>query len=194
MKNKLNSKKTIWISVVTITFIAIIVLCYIPFIQMKNMDVSRNVGFYFDNSFQDKLQEHLERLRIYPICWFIHKGDVYPDIPLLDQDSIPQIMTIKFNWNNSVTISEGDHKHDIHVNKVLIEPKLYPFSDNDYPFKHHETDDSLFFFFFIIDNSKNEIDIYRQKSSMPYKGRRVGFRIVIDGKVYVTEGKERFNY
>ncbi len=194
MKNKLNSKKTIWISVVTITFIAIIVLCYIPFIQMKNMDVSRNVGFYFDNSFQDKLQEHLERLRIYPICWFIHKGDVYPDIPLLDQDSIPQIMTIKFNWNNSVTISEGDHKHDIHVNKVLIEPKLYPFSDNDYPFKHHETDDSLFVGIFMIDNSKNEIDIYRQKSSMPYKGRRVGFRIVIDGKVYVTEGKERFNY
>ncbi len=194
MKNKLNSKKTIWISVVTITFIAIIVLCYIPFIQMKNMDVSRNVGFYFDNSFQDKLQEHLERLRIYPICWFIHKGDVYPDIPLLDQDSIPQIMTIKFNWNNSVTISEGGHKHDIHVNKVLIEPKLYPFSDNDYPFKHHETDDSLFVGIFMIDNSKNEIDIYRQKSSMPYKGRRVGFRIVIDGKVYVTEGKERFNY
>ena len=194
MKNKLNSKKTIWISVVTITFIAIIVLCYIPFIQMKDMDVSRNVGFYFDNSFQDKLQEHLERLRIYPICWFIHKGDVYPDIPLLDQDSIPQIMTIKFNWNNSVTISEGDHKHDIHVNKVLIEPKLYPFSDNDYPFKHHETDDSLFVGIFMIDNSKNEIDIYRQKSSMPYKGRRVGFRIVIDGKVYVTEGKERFNY
>ena len=194
MKNKLNSKKTIWISVVTITFIAIILLCYIPFIQMKDMDVSRNVGFYFDNSFQDKLQEHLERLRIYPICWFIHKGDVYPDIPLLDQDSIPQIMTIKFNWNNSVTISEGDHKHDIHVNKVLIEPKLYPFSDNDYPFKHHETDDSLFVGIFMIDNSKNEIDIYRQKSSMPYKGRRVGFRIVIDGKVYVTEGKERFNY
>ncbi len=192
--NKLKSKKIIWISVVTITFIAIILLCYIPFIQMKDMDVSRNVGFYFDNSFQDKLQEHLERLRIYPICWFIHKGDVYPDIPLLDQDSIPQIMTIKFNWNNSVTISEGDHKHDIHVNKVLIEPKLYPFSDNDYPFKHHETYDSLFVGIFMIDNSKNEIDIYRQKSSMPYKGRRVGFRIVIDGKVYVTEGKERFNY
>ena len=192
--NKLKSKKIIWISVVTITFIAIILLCYIPFIQMKDMDVSRNVGFYFDNSFQDKLQEHLERLRIYPICWFIHKGDVYPDSPLLDQDSIPQIMTIKFNWNNSVTISEGDHKHDIHVNKVLIEPKLYPFSDNDYPFKHHETYDSLFVGIFMIDNSKNEIDIYRQKSSMPYKGRRVGFRIVIDGKVYVTEGKERFNY
>ena len=192
--NKLKSKKIIWISVVTITFIAIILLCYIPFIQMKDMDVSRNVGFYFDNSFQDKLQEHLERLRIYPICWFIHKGDVYPDIPLLDQDSIPQIMTIKFNWNNSVTISEGDHKHDIHVNKVLIEPKLYPFSDNDYPFKHHETYDSLFVGIFMIDNSKNEIDIYRQKSSMPYKGRRVGFRIVFDGKVYVTEGKERFNY
>ena len=192
--NKLKSKKIIWISVVTITFIAIILLCYIPFIQMKDMDVSRNVGFYFDNSFQDKLQEHLERLRIYPICWFIHKGDVYPDIPLLDQDSIPQIMTIKFNWNNSVTISEGDHKHDIHVNKVLIEPKLYPFSYNDYPFKHHETYDSLFVGIFMIDNSKNEIDIYRQKSSMPYKGRRVGFRIVIDGKVYVTEGKERFNY
>ena len=194
MIRKIKYKGMIWATVSIIAIIVIIILCYIPFIQMKDMDVSRNVGFYFDNSFQDKLQEHLERLRIYPICWFIHKGDVYPDIPLLDQDSIPQIMTIKFNWNNSVTISEGDHKHDIHVNKVLIEPKLYPFSDNDYPFKHHETDDSLFVGIFMIDNSKNEIDIYRQKSSMPYKGRRVGFRIVIDGKVYVTEEKERFNY
>ncbi len=193
--NKLKSKKIIWISVVTITFIAIILLCYIPFIQMKDMDVSRNVGFYFDNSFHDKLQEHLERLRIYPSCWFIHKGDIYSDIPFLYNDTIhTHKMDIKFNWDNSVTISEGDHKHDIHVNKVLIEPKLYPFSDNDYPFKHHETYDSLFVGIFMIDNSKNEIDIYRQKSSMPYKGRRVGFRIVIDGKVYVTEGKERFNY
>ncbi|MEE3384078.1 MAG: hypothetical protein VZR36_03220 [Prevotella sp.] len=162
---------------------------------MKDMDVSRNVGFYFDNSFHDKLQEHLERLRIYPSCWFIHKGDIYSDIPFLYNDTIhTHKMDIKFNWDNSVTISEGDHKHDIHVNKVLIEPKLYPFSDNDYPFKHHETYDSLFVGIFMIDNSKNEIDIYRQKSSMPYKGRRVGFRIVIDGKVYVTEGKERFNY
>lgn len=194
MKNKLNSKKTIWISVVTITFIAIIVLCYMPFIQTNDIDAESYLGSHFDNTFHDKILEQKTRLQLYPLCWFIHKGDVYPDIPLLDQDSIPQIMTIKFNWNNSVTISEGDHKHDIHVNKVLIEPKLYPFSDNDYPFKHHETDDSLFVGIFMIDNSKNEIDIYRQKSSMPYKGRRVGFRIVIDGKVYVTEGKERFNY
>ena len=103
-------------------------------------------------------------------------------------------MDIRFNWDNSVTISEGTNKFDLHVNRIWIEPMLYPFSDNDYPFKHHETYDSLFVGIFMIDNSKNEIDIYRQKSSMPYKGRRVGFRIVIDGKVYVTEGKERFNY
>ena len=192
---KFGLKKKKWMAVVTIALTAVFVFCYWPFVQMKDFVTEKYKRSILDETYHDNTEDFFDFIEIYPLCWFIHKGDTYSDIPFLYNDTIHKHkMDIKFNWDNSVTISEGDHKHDIHVNKVLIEPKLYPFSDNDYPFKHHETYDSLFVGIFMIDNSKNEIDIYRQKSSMPYKGRRVGFRIVIDGKVYVTEGKERFNY
>ena len=82
----------------------------------------------------------------------------------------------------------------MYVKKVVIRPQLFPFSDDEYPYRLHETEDSLFSVVSMYDEKNNEIDIYRQNKSMPYKGKRVGFRIKIDGKVLVTGAKERFDY
>ena len=46
----------------------------------------------------------------------------------------------------------------------------------------------------MYDDKNNEIDILRQKRKKPLGGKRVGFRIIIDGKVFVTGAKERFHY
>lgn len=184
-----------WLPFVATISIAIIVLCYWPFVQIKDIDAEEFLRTHIDNSLDGKTRELLTRLELYKSCWFIHKGNLYSDIPFIDNDSIHKHkMDIKFNWDNSVTISENTSKYNLHVSRVLIAPLLFPFSDIDYPLKHHDNRDSLFVGIYMSDGKKNEIAIYRQKSSMPYGGRRVGFRIKINGKAYLTGGKEPFHY
>lgn len=191
---RIDSKKKVLLGIAAATLIVISVLCYWPFVQMDNIDAEAYWGNHFDDSMHDRIQVQLTRFQLYPNCWFIHKGDMFTDIPLLDKNGIQYKMNIKFNWDNSVTISKATTIYNLHVNRIEIRPQLYPFSDDDYPYKLHETEDSLFSVVAMYDEKKNEIDIYRQKKTMPYNGKRIGFRLKIDGKVLVTGAKERFDY
>lgn len=193
MKRK-KTRRIMWTVISGIVITISFILFYWPFVQVQNIDVEENIGGYLDDSWHDTKMRLRLRLKLYPLCWFIHKGDVYSDIPLLDKDSIPRKMTIKFNWDNSVIISDSIHEYCLHVKKVEIAPELCPFADDTFPFRYHETDDSLFVGIFMFDDKNSELDIYRQNRKKPYKGKRVGFRVNINGNVYVTEGKERFNY
>ena len=176
---KTNFKKIVLIIALSIILIVLGGGCYWPFIQFKNINVAWSVG-RSNGSMHDKTLEFITRIQQYPSCWFIHKGDKYTNIPLLENDTIPvRKVDIRFNWDNSITITEGINRFDLHVNKVEIWPELFPFSDNDYPLKMHENDDSLFAGILMSDNNNSDIVIYRQKSAMPYKGKRVGFRINI---------------
>lgn len=191
---KNNLRRSAWLIAFATVLITISILCYLPFVQLKNIDVVENLGCHLDNSIHDRILGFKTRIQLYPYCWFIHKGDTYTDIPLLDLDSVPHKRSIKINWDNSITISEGSFKYDLHVRKVVISPQLFPFSDDDYPYKLHDTEDSLFSVVAMYDEKNNEIDIYRQKKFMPYKGKRVGLRLKINGKVLVTGARERFDY
>lgn len=194
MSNKKNNIKILLMGGIAMTIIVLGIMCYLPFVQLKNIDVVENLGCHLDAFTHDKILGFKTRIQLYPYCWFIHKGDSYTDIPLLDLDSVSYRRSIKINWDNSITISDDSFKYVLHVRKVVISPQLFPFSDDDYPYKLHETEDSLFSVVAMYDEKNNEIDIYRQKESMPYKGKRVGFRLKINGKVLVTGTKEMFDY
>lgn len=192
---KFGLKKKKWMAVVTIALTAVFVFCYWPFVQMKDFVTEKYKRSILDETYHDNTEDFFDFIEIYPLCWFIHKGDTYSDIPFLYNDTIHKHkMDIKFNWDNSVTINDGINKFDLHVKRIWIEPMLYPLSVHDYPLKPHKTEDSLFVGIFMYDDKNNEIDILRQKRKKPLGGKRVGFRIIIDGKVFVTGAKERFHY
>ena len=159
---------------------------------MENIDTEAYWGNHFDDSMHDRIQVQMTRFQLYPNCWFIHKGDLYTDIPFYDKNNVQQKMNIKFNWNNSITISKGTSSFDIHVNRIDIKTKMFPYQE--YVFEKHETEDSLFVGIYMYDKKKNEIAVYRQKSMMPYGGKRVGFHIKVDGEVFETGTKEWFDY
>ncbi len=192
--SKKRGAKIILMGGLSVTIITLGIMCYLPFVQLKDIDVFDYFGSHLDNSTHDKILEFKTRVELYAHCWFIHKGDTYTDIPFLDLDSVLFRRSITFNWDNSVTIKGDSSKYDLHVKKVVIIPKHFPISDDDYPFKLHETEDSLFSVVAMYDNKNNEICICRQKKSMPYKGKRVGFHLKIDGKVLSTGTKEIFEY
>ena len=195
-------KKNIFKKIVLKIALSIILIvigggCYWPFVQMKDIDAEAYWGNRFDDSIHDRIQVQLTRFQLYPTCWFIHKGDSYTDVLLHDNYNVQQKMDIKFNWDNSITISKGTDKFAFHVSRIEIRKELFPYPynyDDYYPIKQHETDDSLYVGIFMYDNKKNEIAIYRQKRTMPYKGKRVGFCINIDGRVLLTGKESLFDY
>ena len=203
MKKKFLRMK-IWAAVLCVVLTTSFVLFYWPFVRIKDICVDENWGSRFDGSMYETILRFHTCVQLYPNCWFIHKGDVYSEIPLLYGNSAPDTVDIRFNWDNSITVSKDAYRYDLHVDSVVLKPELYPFkpklypdvydSDDYYPLKYHETDDSLFAEVFFDDKYKNEITIYRQKSMIPYGGRRVGFFIRIDGKECLTGKESPFDY
>jgi len=203
MKKKYLRMK-IWAAVLCVVLTTSFVLFYWPFVRIKDICVDENWGSRFDGSMYETILRFHTCVQLYPNCWFIHKGYVYSEIPLLYGNSAPDTVDIRFNWDNSITVSKDAYRYDLHVDSVVLKPELYPFkpklypdvydSDDYYPLKYHETDDSLFAGVFFYDKYKNEITIYRQKSMIPYGGRRVGFFIRIDGKECLTGKESPFDY
>ena len=190
MKTTRHAK--ILLLVASIFFIAVCLLCYLPFVQLRDIDLSEYFSGHFDIDTHDKIFGLKVRIQRYPCCWFIHKRDTYTDIPFHGEDSIQRNMNIKFNWDNTITISEGAYKYNINVDKVKITPEMYH-PANEFSLIP-ETDDSIFVGILFLDNKKNGLEVLRQKKRLPYGGRRVAFRFVKDEKVYSTGTNSLFNY
>ncbi len=203
MKRK-NVRRIIWTAISVIVLTVSFILFYWPFVQVNDIDAEEYLGGRLDDSWYDRKLELRLRLELYPLSRFIHKGDVYADIPLLYGNCDMRKMTIKFNWDNSITISERKNIYTLHITRVVIGPNLFPLkpklypdvydSDDYYPLKHHETDDSLLVGVFMYDKNDNGIGIYRQKSMKPFGGRRNGFFIKIKGKEGFTGKESPFDY
>ncbi len=191
MKTK-GFKKILLLGVAVTMSIIIAVLAYWPFVQMEDVDVEAYWGNHFDESMHDRIQVQLTRIQLYPLYWFIHKGDKYSNISMHDERNISQKMDITFNWDNSVTISQGEYKYDLYVDRIEILEKMFPY--HEYVFEQHENEDSLFIGICMYDKKNNEIAVFRQKSMMPYEGRRVAFAVNINGAVLETGNKSRFDY
>jgi len=189
---KASRLKKILLLVASIFFIAVCLLCYMPFVQLKDIDIEEYIGAHLNNSTDDKLFGLKTRIKLYQLSSFIHKGDTYTDIPFNDEERIQRIMNIRFNWNNTITISEGTYKYDINVDKIEIEPEMYHPADTFSLIP--ETDDSIFVGILFLDNKKNGIEVLRQKKTLPYGGKRTAFRLIKDEKVYSTGKRSLFNY
>ena len=189
---KVSRLKKILLLVASIIFIAVCQLCYMPFVQLKDIDVEDYLGAHLNNSTYDQLYGLKSRIELYQISSFIHKGDAYTDIPFHDENGIQRIMNIKFNWNNTITVSKGSNKYDINVDKIEFEPEMYHPADEFSLIP--ETDDSVFVGILFLDNKKNGIEVLRQKKTLPYGGRRIAFRIIENKKVYSTGKSSLFNY
>ena len=93
-----------------LSIIALGIMYYLPFVQLKDIDVEEYLGAHLNNSTDDQLFGLKTRIKLYQHCWFIHKGDTYTDIPFHDKDSIPKNVNIRFNWNTPKPVRrQGEH-------------------------------------------------------------------------------------
>lgn len=190
---KIKSHKVIIVvtTIVLIHLLSIFFLCYLPFVQMKDIDTIEQTG-YLDDSMDDNIWEFITRLQIYPHCWFIHKGDTYKDITFIDKDSTQYNMNIKFNWDNSITVQNDTSEFNLYVNSITFDERIYLIDKNN-PYKIPYSADSFFIGFNIYDKNNNYIVVYKQSEKMYYGKHRIGFEVQINGDSFYT-GTRHFNY
>ena len=174
--------------IVFIHLLSIFILCYMPFVQMNQIDTWEQIGSCKD----DKILNYKTRLQLYPHCWFIHKGDTYTGIPLIDAKKIKQNANIKFNWDNSITINNDTSRFELYVNKVEIVDKSF-YVDVNNPYKLPRSKDSLFIKVKLSDINNNSLTVYRQSNKMYYGRKRIGFLLKIDS-IYFATGVCVFDY
>lgn len=138
---------------------------------------------------------HIEDVAInYPKTFFIYKGRSFENIPCYEfkDKSKRYVANIEFNWDNSITCEINNVKYTLKVDSINIATRCrMPFDTITWK---HGSEDSVFYMISFYDKKKNMIEISRQKSSLPYGGKRHGFNIMIDKMDLVTHNTSPFDY
>jgi hypothetical protein len=180
--------------------VGIVMYTTLPFPKFGQIHV-----FRADITPEDKKGIFIDRLYAYNHYIYVHKGMSFREIPCYSDDGSKHILDIKFNWDNSISISEKDHKTILHIDSVSYERELsygigYLVGD-EYIFE--DVPDEAFFESIsfhdsqqICDSVPYTITLLRQKRSLPNGPKRYGFELYIDNKRLITGKGDRpfFNY
>ena len=166
--------------------VGIVTYTAIPFPKFGQIHV-----FRADITPEDKKGIFMDRLYAYHHYTYVHKGMSFREIPCYSDDGSKHILDIKFNWDNSISISEKDHKTILHIDSIHCERTLsygigylvgneYVFEDvpKEAYFESISFHDSKQ----ICDSVPYSITLLRQKRSLPNGPKRYGFRLYIDKK------------
>ena len=113
----------------------------------------------------------------YPKTMFLYKGRKFENIPCHEfrKGSRNHNVSINFNWDNTITYIVDNKIGTLVVDSINIATCVYvPFDTIEYKIG---SKDSMFYSIDFYDKRNNMIEISRQKSSMPYGGKRNGIWI-----------------
>lgn len=143
-------------------------LCFCKFNQI-GIDTYTNDTKRYDPEFYIK-----NVIANYPKTMFLYKGLRFENIPCYEfkKKTNNHKVNIGFNWNNTITYVVDNKTRILIVDSINIATCVYvPFDTIDYKIG---SEDSMFYSIRFYDKKNNMIEISRQKSSMPYGGKRNG--------------------
>ena len=189
----MKTKHKIALAAFAILVVGIVAYITIPFPKFEQIDVRDYTAP------SDKKGTFRFRLYDYHHYIYVHKGMSFREIPCYSDDGSKHILDIKFNWDNSISISEKDHKTILHIDSVHCERKLsycigYLVGDEfhcvDVPDEACYESISFYDSKQICDSVPYSITLLRQKRSLPNGPKRYGFRLYIDKKHLSTGNKQ----
>jgi len=196
----MKTRYKIALAAFTILVVGIVMYITLPFPKFEQIQVFRAIS-----TPDDKKGIFLDRLYAYNHYNYVHKGMSFREIPCYSGDGSKHILDIKFNWDNSISISERDKTTTLHIDSIDFEESLsYGIAHlvgNEYRFEIVPEDaffESISFYdskqicdsvSYMVCDSKQRCDsvpymitLYRQKRSLPNGPRRYGFELYIDNQ------------
>jgi hypothetical protein len=185
---------------ISLATISILVVCLvgfvtIPFPKFEQMSVLRSVL-----TPDDKKGIFLERLWTYNHYKYVHKGMSFTDIPCYSNDGSNHVVDIRFNWDNSISVTEKDNKTILHIDSISIEKTLsYGAAymiDGELrvePVQDDEFFESISFYDSkqVYDSIPYSVTLFRQERSLPNGPHRYGFELYINKKLLRTGNEEK---
>lgn len=162
--------KKIFFAIIMIiaTIVIWIYLSFCRFCQIS-IDTDTNPKTWNDTIF------HIQDVaKHYSKTMFLHKGFRFENIPCheFNKKTKNHKLNICFNWDNTITYIVDNKTETLIVDSINIATCVYvPFDTIDYKIG---SEDSMFYCIRFYDKKNNMIEISRQKSSMPYGGKRNG--------------------
>lgn len=113
----------------------------------------------------------------YPKTMFLYKGCKFENIPCHEfrRGAKKHKVYIDFNWDNTITYKVDNTSNILVVDSINIATCRYVLYDT-VTWKHG-SEDSMFYSIRFYDKKNNMIEMSRQKSTMPYGGKRNGIWI-----------------
>ncbi len=114
----MKTRHKIALAAFAILVVGIVAYITIPFPKFEQIDVRAYT------TPDDKKSTFRFRLYAYNHYTYVHKGMSFREIPCYSSDGSKHILDIKFNWDNSISISEKDHKTILHIDSIHFERTL----------------------------------------------------------------------
>lgn len=176
----------VFVIILTLTFW--IYMCFCKFNQI-GIDTYTNDTKRYDPKFHIK-----NVIANYPKTMFLYKGREFQNIPCHEfrKEAKNHKVNIVFNWDNTITYMIDNKIGTLVVDSINIATCVYvPFDTVTYKIG---SEDSMFYSISLYDKNKNMIKTYRQKSILPYGGKRNGFSMIINNMHIVTGNISPFDY
>lgn len=198
----------------------IFILAYVPFCKLKDMYDDNWLPEYTNTEKEDQLIYRIignsvifcERLSLYCRCLFITKGKTFDNIRCSGENGKFHNLSLKFNWDNSITVTVDDTMYKIDVDSIVIHPEMYKgyvtegavkgyasWETNgkvvvDSMYFYHPSDEEYFVGIEFFDKKGNKVNIDKQQSSLPHGRQRYAFDFSINGTELWTGKETGFDY
>lgn len=172
------------ISIGAIIAIGVIAYLTIPFAKLEQL---RGFGFGMNPWDSGKF---INRVVAYTNFIYVHKGASFNDLPCYSDDGRDYKVNIKYNWNNTINISENGknitlHADSIHFESVLTYGFLSDYRDKDLYFESIAFYDTSQ----VHDSIPYSVTLFRQTSALRNGPQRYGFRLFVNKHKLSTGNK-----
>lgn len=183
--DKMKTKHKISLVILGILIVGVVTYITIPFSKLEQIHVFRE-----DVTPDDKAGVFIDRLVAYNHYSYVYKGVSFDDIPCYNNDGGTFTINIRFNWDNSITISENNKDITLNIDSIDFEPTLSygvvpDFNDRDYFFENISFFDTQQ----MCDSIPSSIVLYRQTRSLRNGPHRYGFELFVNNHHLSTGNK-----
>ena len=188
------------ISIITLAILVVGIVMYImiPFLKFERIHVFRELV-----TPDDKTGIFIDRVIAYNHYIYVYKGMAFDGIPCYGDDGKNHTISIKFNWDNSISISENEKRIILRIDSVDFEPTLsYGLAyirDNKFAVEPVDADEFFEGISFYDTQQKNDsipysITLYRQQESLVNGPNRYAFELYINNNHLSTGNQDNGHF
>ena len=184
----MEMKKKVLLSTFVIFIVGLIAYITIPFSRFEQIHI-----WYQDFSSDQKTKLFLDRLWAYNHFRYVHKGASFNELQCYSKEGGRYTVSIKFNWDNTITVSENEQEITLNIDSIDFEPELCygvvpDFNNDDYFFE------SISFFDtkqMCCDSLPSSIALFRQTKALLNGPHRYGFELYINNHKLSTGNEQK---